>query len=132
MPADDLTIAWDSARFNERVRSDLHPLTPQDVGTDLSRGFFRYGSDRGLVSPLLPVAASRPSGNGNLVQTPCLFVGVERDPAGKSLGADELRLSWELVGEIDRSAGPVSYTHLAAASWGDPACRGGTRRAPPP
>lgn len=129
VPADDLTIAWDSARFNERVRSDLHPLTPQDVGTDLSRGFFRDGSDQGLVSPLLPVAASRPSGNGNLVQTPCLFVGVERDPAGKSLGADELRLSWELVGNIDRSAGLASelfvegYEEIGLCSFSSPDAR---------
>lgn len=126
---DDLTIAWDSARFNDRLRGDLHPLTPQDLGTDLSRGFFRDGSDQGLVSPLLPVAASSPSGNGHLVQTPCLFLGVERDPAGTSLGADELRLSWELVGDIDRSAGLASelfvegYEELGLCSFSSPGTR---------
>lgn len=99
-------IHWTSARFNERLRADLEPLHPEDLTADLERGFFRDGSDGGLVSPLFPLAASRPEGLGNLVQTSCLFVGEERDAAGARVAADELRIAWEVAANIDRGYAP--------------------------
>ncbi len=102
----DVEIHWTSARFNERLRADLEPLVPADLTADLERGFFRDGSDGGLVSPLFPLAASRPEGLGHLVQTTCLFVGEERDAAGAPVAADELRMSWEVAADIDRGYAP--------------------------
>lgn len=102
----DVEIRWTAARFNERLRADLEPLQPADVAADLERGFFRDGGDGGLVSPLFPLAASRPGGIGHLVQTGCLFVGEERDASGARVAADELRIAWEVAAKIDRSVPP--------------------------
>ncbi len=101
VPTGEVVVKYTSARFNERVRADLNPLTCKDRLTDLRYGFFRDGSNGGLVNEIFPVAASDPTGPGNLVLTDCLFVGSE----GSS--GDELRLSWEVVGKIDRSVEPL-------------------------
>jgi hypothetical protein len=95
-----LEVRWDSPSFNERIRADFKPLTPEDQATDLRYGFFRDGlvdgREAGLVSEIHPAAAPG-AGPGGLVQTPCLFVGTERGPGGSLAGTDELRLAWELV-----------------------------------
>lgn len=101
-------LAFDSARFNDRISADLQPLSPQERAADLRYGTFSDGSRDpdgdgprrgGLVSEVFPVpAASGAAGPGNLVQAPCLFVGR------RGTGGDQLRLSWEVVADVDRSA----------------------------
>ena len=87
----DVEIHWTSARFNERLRADLEPLVPADLTADLERGFFRDGSDGGLVSPLFPLAASRPEGLGHLVQTTCLLRRMKMFSLGKVMISQRLR-----------------------------------------
>ncbi|MET0551808.1 MAG: hypothetical protein ABW221_02150 [Vicinamibacteria bacterium] len=86
------------ATFNDRIRPDMEPLTPDDVAIPPGFGFLRDGSTGGLVSEVFPVSASSPTGGpGWLVQTPCLFVGSELDSSGATVASDELRLAWEVV-----------------------------------
>lgn len=99
-------LHWTSARFNERLRADLEPLRDTDFTADLEHGFFRDGSDGGLIHPLSPLAASRPAGLGHLVRTNCLFVGEEQDATGRRIAADELRIAWEVAADIDRGYEP--------------------------
>jgi hypothetical protein len=103
---ESLPLRFESARFNERIAADLQPLSPRELDTDLRYGTFRDGSEDpdgdgprqgGLVSEIFPVGAAGAHGPGNLVQTPCLFVGR------RSGRGDQLRLSWEVVGDLDRS-----------------------------
>lgn len=111
-----LTLFWGHARFNERIRADFQPLTAEDQATDLRYGFFRDGTASGVVSgltsELFPVAAAAPVGIGSLVQTPCLFVGAERNAAGALLGQDEVRLAWELVSDVVTTASDADLQRL--------------------
>jgi hypothetical protein len=88
--------------FNDRIRADFTPLTPEDAMLTRERlgyGFFRDGTGGGFVNELYPVTASNPTpgGFGTLVQTPCLFVGAERRVDGGLSEVDALNASWELV-----------------------------------
>jgi hypothetical protein len=104
----DITVSFESARFNEHIASDVQRLTPEESATDLRFGVFRDGTvdpddsgprQRGLVSEIFPVAAAATAGApSNLVQTTWLFSG--RNGAS----GDELRVSWEVVAKFDRSA----------------------------
>jgi hypothetical protein len=118
-------FAWYAAHFNEHIRADFQPLTPQDLADDARYGFFRDGSGGGLVSEVFPVSAAAPSGGtGGLVKAPCLFVGGERGPRGELVASDELRLVWEMVGYVDVETGlsepdSVTVDDLFARSGSD-------------
>jgi hypothetical protein len=114
VPKGDITLAFDSARFNERIRADFKPLTMDDQNLDHKFGFFSDGSDGGLVSEIhpfplpVPAASASPgSPTSFLVQTPCLFIGNELYNGLHSAG-DELRLAWELIGNFDRSSSELA------------------------
>jgi hypothetical protein len=105
VPTTGVQIAISSTKFNERISADLHALSPAEQAADPTVGVFsdgsrdpdgqgpRYGS---LISEIYPFAVTDPDdGPGHLVQTPCLFVGRN------GMQADELRLSWEVVGWLE-------------------------------
>lgn len=104
VPQETPRLYWHIPRFNERIRADFEPMTPEDRATDLKYGFFRDGTVdgtvSGLTSELVPAASSAPVGSGSLVQTPCLFVGAERNGAGGLVAQDEVRLTWELIANL--------------------------------
>jgi hypothetical protein len=104
-------------RFNPRVKADFTALQEGDA-VDLTRGFFRDGGPDqvGVVSELYPVSGSNPAGPGALVQTPCLFVGAQVDPANHVVAADELRLVWELVAQMGVTNVPDYAKELFATS----------------
>src|SRR5688572_27622627 len=73
VPSDQVTIAFDSARFNEKIRGDFRPLTADDLAVDNRFGLFRDSGDGGLVSEVFPQSPTADSVSGRLVRTPCLF-----------------------------------------------------------
>jgi hypothetical protein len=103
VPSAEVKIAFDSGRFNDKVRGDFGPLQMDDLQADPRFGFFR--SDNGVVSEVFPhFDGSVDNVSGRLVQTPCLFVGRTLSSTGSGGEGDELRLGWEVIGDLDRSA----------------------------
>jgi YVTN family beta-propeller protein len=104
----DIVLHYKGARFNDRISADLNALSPDERAADLSYGVFRLGSEDpdgdgprqgGLVSEIYPFGAISSQGvPGQLVQTPCLFV------ARNGGDGEELRFTWEVVGELDAAA----------------------------
>lgn len=103
VPSGQVTIPFDGARFNEKVRGDFEPLSPADLGADPKFGFFHAEGEAALVTEVYPVSpgVGPERISGRLVQTPCLFIGQVYNGRGD---VDELRLGWELIGNIDRDA----------------------------
>ncbi len=103
VPGGEVTIAFDDARFNDKIRGDFGPHVPEDMRADPKFGFFRREGEPALVSEIFPYSptAYGDSISGRLVQSPCLFLGQPPFHAGTT---DELRIGWELIGNIDRSA----------------------------
>jgi hypothetical protein len=103
---------YKDAKFNERVAGDLYGLGGDERQENLRFGLFRDGTEDpdgpdeprtgGLISEIVPMPADG-KGLGNLVQTPCLFVG-RRGSYG-----DRLWMTWEVNAQIDldRASGPV-------------------------
>jgi hypothetical protein len=114
VPESGMELRYTAARFNDKLRTDVHPLTATDLAADLRYGFFRDGQDGGLISELNAFSPIQgPSGaSARLVRSGCLFVGSRHDGAGNLLFRDELRVSWEVIGTVDRSLSPADEVFL--------------------